>query len=673
MLIRREQIVAHRINWSPKSRNLQELAADLNLGLDSFILIEDNPIECAEVRANCPQVLVLQLPDEPTRFAPFLGNVWAFDQLRVTEQDRQRTQSYLDNVRREAVRKDAAGLEDFLSKLQLEVSISPIDAPRLPRAAQLTERTNQFNVSTIRRNEAQLQQLIQDGRHNCQIVGVKDRFGDYGLVGVMITRRDGSALVLDTFLLSCRVLGRGVEHQMLAHAGAKAMEFGLPCVEIPFAPTKKNQPAADFLDSIVSADNSSYRLPAAVAAQVKPAVVTAPQREIEDVSAVARKAPPYQQIAAEWNDPQPILAAVESRRRVAPPQSGYVAARTPREQALADIWQRVLSVDRVGIHDDYFALGGTSVMAVRLVLEIEKVFGRQLPIATLLKAPTIEKLSGLLDDPIQPDDLAVVTLRAEGDGPPLFLLPSIGGHVLSYRLLVQNLDTNHPVYGLEMRPEVPGNRVPRPMERIAAEFLQRILAIEPNGPYLLAGWSFGGSLAFELAHQLRARGKQVPLLVLIDTYCHGYPGRVPVSRRIRLHLQHFLKRSPAEHMRYLAMITSILAEKVWHRLLITLGLRKTKFYAFETPLTEEMVKVCDDSWNSYRPSRWPGHLVLLRAMRRKTRISQDFSDPYNGWGKFAESIEVHDVDANHLGLFEEPAVGRSAAALAHGIRSVLRN
>jgi thioesterase domain-containing protein len=353
------------------------------------------------------------------------------------------------------------------------------------------------------------------------------------------------------------------------------------------------------------------------------------------------------------------------------PQDTFIEPQNDRQRQLAKIWCKVLKLPRVGICDDYFALGGTSVLSVRLVLEIEKVFGRLIPIATLLKAPTIQRLADFLEDPAEGDDLAVVALRAEGSLPPLLLMPGIGGHVMKYKRMVDLLDTNQAVYGFEMRPEVEANRTPRSLQQIAGEFIARILKVQPQGPYLLAGWSFGGALAFEIAHQLRAQDKAVGLVALFDTWGHVYPRPVPLRETLCLHAQRFARRTFGQNIRYVAVTARTQILSAWHRTLKLAGVRQTDFYYYESPLTEQMVAVCDAAWCAYRPSRLPGRLVLIRAVRWPDLISLSYNDPYNGWGGLADTIEVHPVDGAHMGLFDEPVVKETAAALSKSLRESL--
>ncbi|MGH8310109.1 MAG: HAD-IIIC family phosphatase, partial [Steroidobacteraceae bacterium] len=181
--LRREHIVGAAINWQSKSQNLRALASRLNLGLDSLIFLDDNPVECAEVRAHCPEVLTLEWPQDPDTAIRLLEHTWELDTESATSEDRRRTEMYREELQRRELREGALTLREFLDSLDLHVDISPLAEEDLRRASQLTLRTNQFNFTTRRREEADMQALLAAGRHEIRTVRVRDRFGDYGLVG----------------------------------------------------------------------------------------------------------------------------------------------------------------------------------------------------------------------------------------------------------------------------------------------------------------------------------------------------------------------------------------------------------------------------------------------------------------------------------------------------------
>ncbi|MBA3885804.1 MAG: SDR family NAD(P)-dependent oxidoreductase, partial [Acidobacteria bacterium] len=252
--IRREQIVAASINWQAKSVNLRAMADRLNLGLDSFLFIDDNPVECAEVRAACPKVLTLEWPQDADRAIRLLRHTWELDARGATAEDRRRTELYKEEFRRQELQTETLTFRDFIASLELVVEIAPLAPEDLKRASQLTLRTNQFNFTTRRREEGDLQALTSAGRHDVRTVRVRDRFGDYGLVGLLIAEHTADEVFADTFLLSCRVLGRGVEHQMVAELGRIAEAHGATAVRLRVEPTKRNTPARSFLEQVAPAD-----------------------------------------------------------------------------------------------------------------------------------------------------------------------------------------------------------------------------------------------------------------------------------------------------------------------------------------------------------------------------------------------------------------------------------
>ncbi|HEU4327239.1 MAG TPA: amino acid adenylation domain-containing protein, partial [Roseiflexaceae bacterium] len=273
MQLRREHLAAWKINWQPKSQSIAELIDELGLGLESCIFLDDSPIVRADVRAALPQIATVGLPEDPDALALALEHLWAVDQLATTEEDRERTALYRQNLERERFRRESLTLASFLADLGLEVRIAPLLPDDIARVAQLTWRTNQFNLSTVRRSEAEIAALADAGLQ-CHTVSARDRFGDYGLIGVLIYRCADGLLEVDTMLLSCRALGRGIEHRMLAHLGAIAQEQGCAAVQLRCVPTAKNEPARAFLEQTLAAFRSTdtpdqlFRVPAAEAARI---------------------------------------------------------------------------------------------------------------------------------------------------------------------------------------------------------------------------------------------------------------------------------------------------------------------------------------------------------------------------------------------------------------------
>ena len=407
MRLGRDRIAGHRVNWQLKSSNLRALAAELGLGLDSFAFIDDNPVECGEVRAACPEVLTLCLPSDPDDIPAFLASVWAFDRHQVTEEDRKRGQQMQQNRKREELRQEASSFVDFLAKLDLHVDATPANDKNMPRLAQLSQRTNQFNNAGVRYDEAQLRrQLAADLRATA--VSVRDRFGDYGLVGAVFYRIASSALEVDGFLLSCRVLGRGVEHRLLADLGRAAKSHGLSTVRIAVKKLERNEPFLRFLatlDGSYAADETAYVIAADAAETarfdperygaipVDEPVARAPASAASDVH-VARQAAVAG--VAGWlrraTDVQERLEGEGRRKRGAvgaPPQGDA-------ERAIADIWLRVLRIDAVGRDDNFFEIGGNSLLLVQVNSGLIEHFGKDIQITTLFQFPTIASLASHL-------------------------------------------------------------------------------------------------------------------------------------------------------------------------------------------------------------------------------------------------------------------------------------
>ena len=406
----------------PKNfKNIKLLAKELNIGLDSFIFIDDNPVECAEVRANCPEVLTLCLPKEPVSIPRFLEHIWAFDRMKITEEDKKRTILYKQNIEREHFRRESLTLEDFLAGLELEVRILEAMPHHLTRVAQLTQRTNQLNFTTIRRSEVDVGKLLQSEKLECLVIEVSDRFGDYGLVGVVLFETDYEAIKVDTFLLSCRVLGRGIEHKMLAMLGEIAKKRGLSYVQISYVPTNKNQPAIDFLDEIGSQYkeplNNTYlfKFPTEYASKLNYATsLEKPTSSNELISTklssfknqgkeptyTKTKSEVFHHIATNLYNAEQILNIIESqnyRQRPDVPNI-YVPPGNNIECSIANIWQKILCIDRVGIQDNFFEMGGTSLKGVQLIAELRREFNVNIPVVTLFERPTIGALAKMFDN-----------------------------------------------------------------------------------------------------------------------------------------------------------------------------------------------------------------------------------------------------------------------------------
>jgi FkbH-like protein len=246
MLLRSTHFAAVRINWGDKSQNIREIAQELNIGTDSLAFLDDNPFEREQVRAALPEVTVIDVPQNPAEYAAIVRDCPVFERLTLSAEDQQRTAMYAEQRQRADAEHSFQSKEDFFRFLEQEAELSPVSDLTLARIAQLTQKTNQFNLTTRRYSEAQIAEMANQPGWNIFSIRVRDRFGDHGVVGVAIAHDQGGQCEVDTFLLSCRVIGRTVETALLAHIAKCAAERGCRRIVGWFLPTRKNAPARDF-------------------------------------------------------------------------------------------------------------------------------------------------------------------------------------------------------------------------------------------------------------------------------------------------------------------------------------------------------------------------------------------------------------------------------------------
>lgn len=263
MMLKRSDIAAYRINWKEKSTNLSEVAKELNLSLDSFVFVDDSPIECSEVRANSNEVTVINMPKESALYVETLSKLWCFDSASITTEDRVRTELIAQEQQRRELQHNVTNLETYLESLQLVVEIRAAEETDLPRVAQLTQKTNQFNLSLIRRSLTEIQDIKKTS--SILVLNLKDRFGNYGLVGAAIFIQENEYLYLDTFLMSCRALGRGVEQSFLSTIFDIANQKGLKMMLAPYNLGQRNGQVKTFLLKMGFNEKQSNVLEAKVA------------------------------------------------------------------------------------------------------------------------------------------------------------------------------------------------------------------------------------------------------------------------------------------------------------------------------------------------------------------------------------------------------------------------
>ncbi len=250
MLLRKEHIAAAQINWRDKVTNLRQLGADLNLGLDSFVLIDDSPIEAGQVREYLPEVEVIQLPgDRAVEYREILAACGRFDTLILSEEDKQRGAMYRAEAARKELQTRSPDLGSYYASLEMVLEIRFADEFSIPRIAQLTQKTNQFTLTTRRYSDAEIQRLSESDDADVVYLRLRDRFGDSGITGVCILKYEGEQALIDSFLLSCRVLGRGVEDAFLVQCLKRAKRKGCRVAVGEYRVKAKNRQVKDFYSS----------------------------------------------------------------------------------------------------------------------------------------------------------------------------------------------------------------------------------------------------------------------------------------------------------------------------------------------------------------------------------------------------------------------------------------
>ena len=337
------------------------------------------------------------------------------------------------------------------------------------------------------------------------------------------------------------------------------------------------------------------------------------------------------------------------------PKGSLVAPRDGLESQLVDIWESVLGVQAIGVRHNFFEVGGHSLLAVRMMQRVEQAFGKKLPISTLFQAPTIEQLAAILRQKgWSPPWSSLVTVHAEGSKPPFFCVHGAQGYVLRLYDLARYLGSDQPFYGLQAR-GVAGNDTPHTrVEDMAADYIKEIRRVQPEGPYFLGGYSFGGIVAFEMAQQLLAQNRQQALVVLFDTFCTPERtslrnGRAAkklafVYQRVCSALRKFVQMPAGQRRASISLAATVFRE----------GIRKRVHYMRLPPAVNKVRRACQRATRDYSLRVYPGRVILFRGSRRP--LTQ-FRDPHAGWSAYAgEGLEIHEIPGDHDNMLLEPQV-----------------
>jgi len=367
-------------------------------------------------------------------------------------------------------------------------------------------------------------------------------------------------------------------------------------------------------------------------------------------------------------------------------ENTFVAPRNELELQLTQIWEKVLGVHPISVKDNFFDLGGHSMLAARLFAQIEKKLGRNLPLANLFQAPTIEELASIFSQQgysSEPNKSttklqsasnllnhsglssrcsSLIVIQPNGSKPPLFCIHVLGRGLKFYRPLANHLGLEQPLYGLAAqimdKKYAPPNRV----EDLAAHYIKEMRILQPDGPYFLAGVSFGGSVAFEMAQQLVAQGQKVALLALLDTHTSEALKQISSRELLSAHWSNFLQLGPTYVLKKAKDNVKGKIQSFNDKLNHSLNEIGCKFYiGIGRPLPNHLQDFTFQQENiqasrNYVPQVYPGQVALFRSTDQIIGVSS-YADPLLGWGELAAGgLEFHEVPGTHLGMLQEPHV-----------------
>lgn len=252
MVLQHEDFVAEVINWEPKTVNIRQLATDLNIGLDSFVFLDDNPVEREQMKAECPEVAVIDFPKDSSQLPAVVAKAYNeyFLTLEVTGEDSKKTDMYRSEAKRKAEMNNAVSMSDFLKKLEMTMDIHFMKPEEEKRVTQLINKTNQFNVTTKRYSEEEVHILAMGNDTDILTARMADKYGDQGLVAVLILKYDDAVAEIDTLLMSCRVMGRNAEVEIMAQVKKMLQAKGIQTVKAAYIKTAKNAPVMDLYDKL---------------------------------------------------------------------------------------------------------------------------------------------------------------------------------------------------------------------------------------------------------------------------------------------------------------------------------------------------------------------------------------------------------------------------------------
>ena len=245
MVLKKKHFASMKINWADKVQNMKELAKDLNIDMNTFVFFDDNPIERELIKQQLPQIHTVDLPKNPHLYSQILKELPDFEMLSLSKEDMKRGEMYYEQIQRKKLKESSTSLRDFYRSLEMTAVIKLDDKFSIPRLTKMTQKTNQFNLTTIRYSESDISNFINSKNYRVYSLQLLDKFGDNGIVGEIIIKDNSQEWEIDTFLLSCRVIGRTVETAFLAYIIEEAQKSNIKNIKGKYIPTKKNIPVED--------------------------------------------------------------------------------------------------------------------------------------------------------------------------------------------------------------------------------------------------------------------------------------------------------------------------------------------------------------------------------------------------------------------------------------------
>lgn len=369
-------------------------------------------------------------------------------------------------------------------------------------------------------------------------------------------------------------------------------------------------------------------------------------------------------------------------------ENEFTAPRNPIEQAMAEIWATALNIEQIGVHDNFFELGGNSLLAVKVFAEIEKVLNRKIPLNVIFQYPTIAAIADLSTVESQDNKFsAIVPLQPLGDKTPIFCTHAIGTSVQFYRQLVEHLGKEHPFYGLQSRFLQQSEKKENiTLEDMASFYIEEIQAIQPQGPYLLGGFSFGGIVAYEMAQQLLQAGEEVALLAIFDTSAPDAKLRLDYHKQLLQHWHNFkdfgldyAQKKAFNQIKFRTMqVANVLKQRLYaikkvENIDITSeNTKKDDIKAYFEARLRRIENLHLKTLDEYVFKPYGGTLTLFRSMVRPENTG-DIWDETLGWSKLVTGeLKILDVPGSHRQIFDEPYVQTLAAKMSVCLEEISR-